>query len=109
MSFFYLHTLEALTMRNVVFLTVQIYIQFQFRYINHSQKTVQKSKISHEITNHTFAISSRLQRSKSVTGKTASHENKKKTFTETFDRIKFKQNPDKIVPNISSRVLCECS
>ena len=51
MSFFYLHKLEALTMRNVVFLTVQIYIQFQFRYINHSQKTVQKSKISHEITN----------------------------------------------------------
>ena len=51
MSLFYLHKLEALTMRNVVFLTVQIYIQFQFRYINHSQKTVQKSKISHEITN----------------------------------------------------------
>ena len=51
MSFFYLHKLEALTMRNVVFLTVQIYIQFQFRYINHSQKTVQKSKISHEIRN----------------------------------------------------------
>ena len=25
----------------------------------------------------------------------------KKTFTETFDRIKFKQNPGKIVPNIS--------
>ena len=96
MSFFYLHKLEALTMRNVVFLTVQIYIQFQFRYINHSQKTVQKSKISHEITNHAVAIGSRLQRLKSVTGKT-----QKKIFTETFDRIKFKQNPDKIVPNIS--------
>ena len=60
MSFFYLHKLEALTMRNVVFLTVQIYIQFQFRYINHSQKTVQKSKISHEITNHAVAIGQRL-------------------------------------------------
>ena len=46
------------------------------------------------------AIGSRLQRLKSVTGKTASHENKK-TFTETFDRIKFKQTPDKIVPNSS--------
>ena len=85
----------------MVFLTVSLYIQFQFRYINHSQKTVQKSKISHKITNHVDAIGSRLQKFKSVTGKTSSRENKKKTFTETFDRIKFKQNPDKIVPNIS--------
>ena len=62
-----------------------------------AKKTVQKSKISHEITNHAVAIGSRLQRfKKSVTGKT-----QKKIFTETFDRIKFKQNPDKIVPNIS--------
>ena len=79
MSFFYLHKLETLNLLT---------------------KNCTKSNISHEITNHAVAIGSRLQRLKSVAGKTASHENKK-TFTETFDHIKFKQNPDKIVPNIS--------
>ena len=34
-------------------------------------------------------------------GKNCESRKPKKTITETFDRIKFKQNPDKIVPNIS--------
>ena len=78
MSFFYLHKLETLTMRNVVFNSVNLHTIP----ISLHQSFTKNCTISHEITNHAVAIGSRLQRLKSVTGKT-----QKNTFTETFDRI----------------------